>query len=145
MVPVNHFHGGLFYGANIMLIGEFARETGLSVYTIRFYEKIGLIPAPPRDGGGRRVYSEGSLGWIKFLKQLNATGMPQADRVRYAALRQRGEETYVERREMLEAHYAKIRGDLAALEQTCALMQRKIAIYHKLEAEQSDHKQGETS
>lgn len=132
---MNHFHGGLFYGADIMLIGAFARRANLSVYTIRFYEKIGLIPAAPRDDGGRRVYSEESLGWIGFLKQLNATGMPQAERVRYAALRQRGEATYTERREMLEAHYAKIRDDLAVLEQTSALMQRKIAIYHKLEAE----------
>ncbi len=127
-----------------MMIGEFARAAGLSVYTIRFYEKIGLIPAPPRDSGGRRVYSEDSLGWIRFLKQLNATGMKQADRVRYAALRLRGEETYSERRKMLEAHYDKIRADLQALEDTSALMQRKISIYHKLEAEQAVLGKGET-
>jgi DNA-binding transcriptional MerR regulator len=118
-----------------MLIGEFSRKSGLSVYTIRFYEKIGLIPAPPRDGGGRRVYSEDSLGWVRFLEQLNATGMKQADRVHYAALRLKGEATYTERREMLETHYAKIREDLTALQQTSKLMQRKIAIYEKLEAE----------
>lgn len=119
-----------------MKIGAFARAAGLTIYTVRFYEKIGLIPAPPRDDGGRRVYSKDSLGWIGFLKQLNATGMPQADRVRYAALRLKGEETYTERREMLEAHYEKIRADLAALAETSALMQRKIEVYHKLEAEQ---------
>ena len=118
-----------------MMIGEFSRAAGLTVYTVRFYEKIGLIPAPPRDASGRRVYSEDSLGWIRFLKQLNATGMKQADRVHYAALRQKGEATYTERRQMLEAHYAKIRDDQAALEETSALMQRKIAIYQKLEAE----------
>lgn len=118
-----------------MMIGAFARAAGLTVYTVRFYEKIGLIPAPPRDSGGRRVYSDDSLGWIRFLKQLNATGMKQADRVHYAALRLRGEATYTERREMLEAHYAKIRDDLAALEETSAMMQRKITLYHKLEAE----------
>ena len=118
-----------------MLIGEFSRKSGLSVYTIRFYEKIGLIPAPPRDGGGRRVYSDDSLGWVRFLEQLNATGMKQDDRVHYAALRQKGEATYTERREMLERHYAKIRDDLAALQQTSELMQRKIAIYEKLETE----------
>jgi len=127
-----------------MMIGEFARAAGLTTYTVRFYEKIGLIPAPARDDGGRRVYSEDSLGWISFLKQLNATGMKQADRVHYAALRQRGEETYTERREMLEAHYAKIRVDLQALEETSALMQRKISIYHKLEAEQAATHKGET-
>ncbi len=55
--------------------------------------------------------------------------MKQADRVHYAALRLRGEETYTERREMLEAHYAKIRDDLTALEETSALMKRKIALY----------------
>ncbi len=126
------------------MIGEFARTAGLTVYTVRFYEKIGLIPAPPRDSGGRRVYSEDSLGWIRFLKQLNATGMKQADRVHYAALRLRGEETYTERREMLETHYAKIRSDLAVLEETSALMQRKIELYHKLEAEEGALSKGET-
>ncbi len=138
---MNHFTGA-FYGVFTMMIGEFARAAGLTVYTARFYVKIGLIPAPPRDDGGRRVYSEDSLGWIRFLKQLNATGMKQADRMHYAALRLRGEGTNTERREMLEAHYAKIRNDLAALEDTCALMQRKISIYHKLEADLAA-KQGE--
>ncbi|AXX97471.1 MerR family transcriptional regulator [Profundibacter amoris] len=118
-----------------MMIGEFARAAGLSIYTVRFYEKIGLIPAPPRDAGGRRVYSDDSLGWIRFLKQLNATGMKQADRVRYAALRLQGEATYTERRKMLEAHYDKIRADLTALQKTSDLMQSKISLYQRLEAE----------
>jgi len=127
-----------------MMIGEFARAAGLSTYTVRFYEKIGLIPAPPRDAGGRRVYSDDSLGWIRFLKQLNATGMKQADRVRYAALRLQGEATYTERRKMLEVHYDKIRVDLQALEETSALMQRKISLYHRLETEQAALGKGET-
>ncbi|HBQ36073.1 MAG TPA: MerR family transcriptional regulator [Rhodobacteraceae bacterium] len=119
-----------------MLIGDFARATGLSVYTIRFYEKIGLIPPAPRDGGGRRVYSDASLGWMRFLEQLNATGMKQSDRVRYATLRLKGDETYTERRQMLEEHYAKIQADMVRLEKTSELMQRKIALYKNLEAEQ---------
>lgn len=127
-----------------MKIGAFARAAGLTVYTVRFYEKIGLIPAPPRDSSGQRVYSEESIGWIGFLKQLNATGMPQADRVRYAALRLKGAVTYRERRKMLQAHAVKIEADLLALQDTSALMQRKIAFYHKLEAEQAVTNQGET-
>ncbi|PIE16513.1 MAG: MerR family transcriptional regulator [Rhodobacterales bacterium] len=119
-----------------MKIGEFSRKTGLSVYTIRFYEKIGLIPAPPRDASGHRVYSQDSLGWVNFLEQLNATGMKQADRVFYAKLRQQGDSTLTQRRWILEAHYKKICADLERLQRTSQLMQRKISHYRELEAKQ---------
>ncbi len=87
-----------------MLIGDVAKQSGLTVDTLRYYEKIGLIVPPMRNDAGRRVYGDDMLGWIKFLEQLNATGMKQADRIRYAALRRRGDETLTERREMLERH-----------------------------------------
>ena len=74
-----------------MKIGELARQTGLSVDTLRFYERIGLIQRPARDGGGRRDYDPAVLDWIAFLARLAATGMRQADRVRYAALRRQGD------------------------------------------------------
>lgn len=117
-----------------MMIGEVATRTGLSTDTLRFYEKIGLIARPMRNDAGRRIYGNDVLGWIGFLEQLNATGMKQADRVRYAALRQQGDATLSERREMLEAHRAVIAAKLALMEDTMALMDRKVAIYREMEA-----------
>ena len=116
-----------------MMIGEVSQKSGLSVDTLRFYEKIGLIAPPMRNDAGRRVYGNDVLGWIGFLEQLNATGMKQADRIRYAVLRQQGDATLRERREMLEAHRVVIAAKLAQMTDTLALMDRKVAAYHDME------------
>ncbi|MGJ8625500.1 MAG: MerR family transcriptional regulator [Sulfitobacter sp.] len=116
-----------------MMIGEVSQKSGLSVDTLRFYEKIGLITPPMRNDAGRRVYGNDVLGWIGFLEQLNATGMKQADRIRYAALRQQGDATLRERREMLEVHRVVIAAKLAQMTDTLALMDRKVAAYHVME------------
>lgn len=122
-----------------MQISEVAEKTGLSVDTLRFYEKIGLIDPPPRDAAGRRDYGVETLDWIGFLDQLNATGMKQAERIRYAELRRCGAETFTERRQILEAHREVIRDKLVQLEETLALMDRKVTLYQKLEAERAVH------
>ena len=122
-----------------MMIGEVATRTGLSTDTLRFYEKIGLIAPPMRNDAGRRIYGEEVLGWIGFLEQLNATGMKQADRVRYAALRQQGDSTLTARRELLEAHRETIAAKLALMQDTMALMDRKVATYRTLEAQAKGH------
>lgn len=118
-----------------MLIGELSRRSGLSVDTLRFYEKIGLIAPPPRDDAGRRDYGADVLGWIAFLEQLNATGMPQSERVEYAALRLQGDATLTRRREMLERHAERVEALAEKVTQTRALMVRKIDHYRKLEAD----------
>ncbi|NIY80270.1 MerR family transcriptional regulator [Celeribacter sp. HF31] len=122
-----------------MKISTVAEHTGLSIDTLRFYEKIGLIDPPPRDAGGRRDYPDDVIGWIGFLGQLNATGMPQADRIRYAELRRLGASTYTERREMLQAHREVIRQKLKQMQETLALMDRKVALYEQLEEEERSH------
>lgn len=116
-----------------MRISEVAEATGLSIDTLRFYEKIGLIDPPPRDAAGRRDYAPDVLTWIGFLAQLNATGMPQSDRVRYARLRRDGAATLSERREMLEAHRDEVRRKLVVMQDTLALMDRKVDHYKALE------------
>lgn len=121
-----------------MKISEVAIKSGLSIDTLRFYEKIGLIDPPARDQAGRRVYGADVLEWIRFLDQLNATGMKQADRIKYAQLRQQGASTYVQRRKMLEAHRVTIARRLEDLQETLELMDRKVALYHQLEQETAD-------
>lgn len=118
-----------------MKIGELARQTGLSVDTLRFYERIGLIQRPARDGGGRRDYDPAVLEWIAFLARLAATGMRQADRVRYAALRRQGDATLAARRAMIEAHRTAIAARVAELNAALALMDDKIETYRRMEAE----------
>ncbi|KAE9629637.1 MerR family transcriptional regulator [Parasedimentitalea maritima] len=121
-----------------MKISNLSAQSGLSIDTLRFYEKIGLIDPPPRDGAGHRDYPPEALNWIRFLSQLNATGMKQADRIRYARLRAAGESTVPQRRQMLEEHREVIRAQLEQLTDVLALMDRKVEIYQNLEEEMTD-------
>jgi DNA-binding transcriptional MerR regulator len=57
-------------------IGEAARQAGLSVPTVRFYESQGLLPAAPRSEGGYRLYSEADVRRLKFIRRTRALGLP---------------------------------------------------------------------
>ncbi len=92
-----------------MKIGELAKRSGLSAYTIRYYERIGLIPYADRCRSGHRDYDASILVWIQFLDRLKTTGMPIRDMLHYAALRERGPATEAERQALLERHRAKVR------------------------------------
>lgn len=118
-----------------MLIGDLARRTGLSADTLRWYEKIGLIPAPTRDRGGRRVYGEDILVWIAFLGRLKATGMSIAEMRTYARLRAEGPATTRARRELLERHRADVAAEIAALTANLTALDDKIETYRAVEAE----------
>lgn len=122
-----------------MKIGELARKTGLSIDTLRFYEKIGLIDRPARDGAGRRDYAPEVLDWVAFLDRLNATGMKQAGRIRYADLRRQGADTLAERREMIEAHRAEVVTRIAMLTELLDLLDAKIATYREMEEDHDRH------
>ena len=118
-----------------MMIGELARHSGLSADTLRYYEKIGLVPPPLRDAGGRRVYDAAALRWLGFLERLKATGLGMRERIRYAELRVRpGVASVRERREMLEHHREKVAADLQRLTDTLALLDDKVALYRRIES-----------
>ncbi len=117
-----------------MKIGELAARTDLSIDTLRYYEKLGLI-TPPRRIGGQRVYDETAPGWIAFLKALKATGMSLHDMKRYALMRARGAETAAPRRTMLERQRAIVRDRIAELQDCLAMLDHKIDNYHAIEAE----------
>ena len=55
-------------------IGELARATGVKIATIRYYEGIGLLPAPPRTSGNRRSYDENAVGRLAFIRHARELG-----------------------------------------------------------------------
>jgi DNA-binding transcriptional MerR regulator len=116
-----------------MKIGEVSRRSGLSIDTLRFYEKRGLIDPPWREGG-RRDYDEAILTWVDFLKALKATGMPLADVETYARLRRNGEATSAHRRQMLEQQRERVAQKIAELADCLRLLDFKIANYRDIEA-----------
>jgi len=112
-----------------MKIGDVANRTGLSVHTIRYYERIGLIPVALKDGSGQRRYDESIFPWIEFLGRLKTTGMPIKGMLRYAGLRADGSATEPERCAMLIAHRDTVRERVAELQACLLALDDKIADY----------------
>lgn len=52
-----------------MRIAELARRAGVKVSTLRFYERSGVLPAPPRSTGGHRVYDDGAVQHVRYLRR----------------------------------------------------------------------------
>lgn len=68
-------------------IGEAARRSGIHIETIRYYEREGIVPAPGRTAGGRRVYTDADIGLLIFIKRCRDLGFPIADIRALQALR----------------------------------------------------------
>jgi DNA-binding transcriptional MerR regulator len=111
--------------------GQAAEETGFSVDTLRYYERIGLLDDIERNSGGQRVFSEDDLNWLRILRCLRDTGMPIARMVRYAELARGGDETIAERLEVLEDHDADINRKIELLRTEQDHIRSKIAYYRQ--------------
>lgn len=114
-------------------IKEVATRCGLSVHTLRYYERIGLIAPVARASGGQRRYRAADLEWIGFLLRLRATGMSISGMQEFARLRSVGNGTAGARRIMLEDHLAGLLGEIDALQQAAGVLQAKIAHYRQIE------------
>lgn len=122
-----------------MKIGELARRSGLTAHTLRYYERIGLLPRAGRDGSGQRDYDGAALIWIAFLRRLKTTGMPLREMLRYARLRAQGAGTTAQRRDLLIAHRAAVQAHLAELQACLASLDSKIDGYEAaLERSETD-------
>jgi DNA-binding transcriptional MerR regulator len=112
-----------------LTVQEAAERTGVSAHTLRYYEREGLIPSVPRASSGHRRYGELELDWIRFVSRLRDTGMAIGEIRRYTSLVLAGSGTLAERIDLLEAHRARLARDIAALQESGALLESKIAGY----------------
>ncbi|MEU2507079.1 MerR family transcriptional regulator [Streptomyces sp. NPDC007863] len=110
-------------------ISEVAALTGLTAHTLRWYERIGLMPHVDRSHTGQRRFTERDLSWLDFVGKLRLTGMPVADMVRYAELVREGEHTHGERRALLEATRRDVLTRIEELRSTLAVLDLKIDHY----------------
>lgn len=117
-----------------LTIQQVARQTGLSIDTLRYYERIGLLGPVARASSGHRRYTERDIAWIELLIRLRDTGMPRAQMVRFTELRRHGDATATERRLLLEQHQRALEQRMRQLEQHMAVLQRKIAHIKEIEA-----------
>jgi DNA-binding transcriptional MerR regulator len=114
-------------------IQQMSNLSGLSVHTLRYYEKIGMLKSVGRDSHGYRQYSELDIAWIQFLIRLRATGMPIKDMKRFSELRSEGDITVSKRRELLELHQRNVLDQIKELEENLKQISTKISYYKELE------------
>ncbi|MCR8656650.1 MerR family transcriptional regulator [Paenibacillus endoradicis] len=84
-----------------MLIAEVSKKYDLSPDTLRYYEKIGLIPAVNRNSKGIRDYTDDDCRWVDFIKCMRSSGLPVATLIEYVRLYQQGDETIATRKNLL--------------------------------------------
>ena len=107
-----------------MTIAEVSRKYDISADTLRYYERIGLIPPVPRTRGGLRDYGEESCGWIQLMKCMRAAGVQIEALIEYVDLFQQGDATLdackallVEQRDQLVSRMAEMQASLDLLNQ----------------------------
>ncbi|GAA0375738.1 MerR family transcriptional regulator [Bacillus horti] len=121
---------------NELTIQEVAKRTGLTLHTLRYYERIGLMDPIKREANGHRSYNEDDLEWITILLHLRSTGMPISEMQRFANLVRDGHSTISERRELLEGHEQKLQLRLKEIKSTLKILDKKISHYRNLEQEE---------
>lgn len=113
-------------------IDEVARRTGVSAYTLRYYERIGLLEPVNRAASGHRRYSEDDVGRVQFLTLLRQTGMPIRDMRRFVDLTRAGDHTIRQRVAALRAHRDALAAQLALLNRHFTAIEHKISVYEEL-------------
>lgn len=113
-----------------MTIGEFSVITGISAYTLRYYEKKGLLRVS-RDSTGRRDYSVDDIEWVKFIQRLKDTGMILRDIKYYSDLRYQGDDTMTERMKLLIQHRKSVVEKQKQWAEYMRNLDEKIGIYQE--------------
>ena len=123
-------------------VAQAAERTGLTVHTLRYYEREGLMLATvSRTSSGHRAYSERDISWIELLTRLRATGMSIARMKQYRDMVLIGPGNEPNRLELLIAHRDQVREQLRETEEHLAAIESKIAVYTEL----ADNQQNTTS
>ncbi len=112
-----------------MRIAEVSEQTGISLDTLRYYERIGLIPPVNRNGSGIRDYSEIDLKRVEFVKCMRSAGLPIEVLIEYYGLVQQGDETIEARKEILKEQRKQLLARMAEMQKTLDLLDYKINVY----------------
>ena len=114
----------------ILTIKQMAAQSGLSEYTLRYYEKIGLIKPIPRDkSSGHRRYSATTLGIVETLSYLRASGLSLDDMRTYLRLREFGDEAAAEQKALFLAHAEEVADEIRKLKIRQRFLIGKVAYW----------------
>ena len=114
-----------------MTIAEVSKKYGLSADTLRYYERIGLIPPVPRTRGGVRDYGEESCGWIELMKCMRAAGVQIEALIEYVKLFRQGDSTMADRKAILVEQRDQLVSRMAEMQASLDLLNSKIDGYEQ--------------
>jgi DNA-binding transcriptional MerR regulator len=113
-----------------LTIREMAAVSGISEYTLRYYEKVGLINPVPRDGSsGHRRYSAETVQRLETLACLRASGLSLDDMRQYLRLREHGRESAAEQKALFQAHAEKVAEEIRRLKVRQRFLDGKVAYW----------------
>lgn len=112
-----------------MTIGDVSKKYDITIETLRYYERIELIPKIKRSKGGIREYSTYDCEWIYFVKCMRDSGMPIEALIKYVSLFNEGDSTRNIRKEMLIEQKTAIYKKMDALQEIADKLDRKIERY----------------
>lgn len=115
-----------------MNIKEFSKISGISSYTLRYYEKIGIFQEVNRNYSGHRDFSENDILWAEFINRLKETGMPLEQIKKYAVLRKQGEHTSEARMKILINHAIAVKKKISNEKLHLNKINEKIKYYEKI-------------
>ena len=116
-------------GADCMTISEVSEKYGLSQDTLRYYERIGVIPPVKRKAGGVRDYTEEDLGWIELAKCMRSAGLSMEALIQYVNLARQGDETIAARRDLLNDQRKQLMKQYEAIRAAKERLDYKISRY----------------
>ena len=114
-----------------LTIQEFAKSSGLTVHTLRYYERIGLIPPVHRTDSGIRDYNELDLRRVEFIKCMRSAGLPVEVLIEYVGLVQQGDRTIAARKEILKEQRSLLAARMGEMQKTLDILDHKIEVYEK--------------
>ncbi|MDP4095345.1 MerR family transcriptional regulator [Paenibacillus sp. P96] len=107
---------------------EVVNKTGITAYTLRFYEKEGVLPAVDRDVNGVRKFSDHYVDCVEMVQALRSTGLPLAEIKQYVELYKSGDRTLPLRKTMLANQKSKVEEQIVRLMKTLEKLNYKLAL-----------------
>ena len=115
-----------------MTIREIAAKTNMSTDTLRYYERVGLLPPVPRNAAGIRNYDEYFVNFINFIKKLKASGMSLEHIIDYIRLAEMGDATIQERKKLLAEARETLLDKINSLQLVAELADYQLRNYENL-------------
>jgi DNA-binding transcriptional MerR regulator len=112
-----------------MRISEVSEHCNISADTLRYYERIGLLPPVHRNDGGIRDYSDLDVRRVLFIKCMRSAGLSIETLIEYYGLVQQGDLTIETRKEILIEKRAELAARMDELQKTLDLLNYKINVY----------------